>query len=495
MSQSAASTASSTDTAAPAGYSKSEAYRVLAVSVGAIFLTVMNSSMVHVALPSIMEAFQVPVAWAIWLQSAYLVPYAAVLPLLGRAGDLFGHRRVMIAGTIVFLVASAVCAFSPSFAILLIGRAVQALGSAALMPNGMAVITAVFPSRQRGQALGIWSAAGSAGVLAGPTVGGLLVNQVGWPGIFWVNLPFGALIALALWRGLPARIARTAEGGFDVIGAIAFGGGLASLLAGVTELRFSGLTLLTGSLLAGGLAILGFFIWWERCQPHPVIALALFRVRAFNFLVATDFLRALAMFSTSLILPMYFQTVLGWSPLVSGLLMIPYSLAMSFTSPMGGSLADRWGARPIASAGLVLLGTGMFIYSRLSTEPLYLLIFSGLFVCGIAQGLCQAPLTSSVMNVSPSDLFGSASGLFNMFRFVSGVIGTTAVGLILNAREEAGLAVGLAPQAARLDGMHLVFLLTTVTSLLALGALSRVGPLRRGAESRAAPTPQAQPAR
>ena len=492
MSQAAPSTAPES---APASYSAGEAYRILAITVGSIFLTVMNASMVHVALPSMMEFFQVPVAWAFWVQSAYLVPYAVVLPLFGRAGDLYGHRRVMVVGTLVFLAASAACAVSPNFALLLIGRAVQALGAAALMPNGMAVITAVFPKRQRGQALGIWSAAGSAGVLAGPTVGGLLVYQIGWSGIFWVNLPFGAIFAIALWRGLPAHIARTAQGGFDLIGALTFGAGLAALLAGITEWRFVGLTLLTGSLVAGGLAFLGFFIWWERTQEDPVIALALFRVRAFNFLVATDSLRALAMFSSSLILPLYFQSVLGWSPLVSGLLLIPYSLSMSFMSPLGGSLADRWGTRPVASIGVILLASAMFLYSQLGTEPLYAVIFAGLALAGIAQGLCQAPLTSSVMNVSPSDLYASASGLFNMFRFISGVIGTTGVGLILNAHEEAGVAIGLAPPIARLDGMHLVFLITVVTSLLALGALYRVGPLRRAAEAHAAPAPQPQPAR
>lgn len=460
-------------------YSAAQAKRILIVTVGAIFLTIMNASMVQVALPPMMDAFDVPIAWATWIQTAYLVPYAVVLPLLGRAGDLYGHRRVMVIGTVVFLVASLACALSPNFFLLLIGRAVQALGSAALMPNGMAVISNVFPREKRGQALGLWSAAGSAGVIAGPTVGGLLVTQIGWPGIFLVNLPFGIIIALAMWRGLPARIGRPGTGGFDLAGALIFGAGLTVALFGVTEWRFAGLTPLTGGALIGGVVLLASFLWWEVRQTHPVIALSLFRIRAFDLLVTTDSLRALAMFSSNLMLPLYFQHVLGWSALTSGLMLIPYSLTMIVLSPVGGILADRIGAKPVTGLGLILLGLAMVIYSNLALVPLYPLIFTSLILCGAAQGLCQSPLTSSVMNVSPSDRFASASGLFNMFRFISGVIGTTAVGLLLGLRTDAGLAAGLSEPAALLDGMHFVFLLTAVSTGLALAALFWVGPIRR----------------
>ncbi|HEX2173574.1 MAG TPA: MFS transporter [Dehalococcoidia bacterium] len=478
----------------PVSPSLADAYRVLAVSVCAVFLTVMNSSMVHVALPPIMESFQVPVAWATWLQSAYLVPYAIVLPLLGRAGDMYGHRRVMVIGTLVFLGASAACALTTNFPSLLAGRAVQAIGSAALVPNGLAVISAVFPDRQRGRALGVWSAAASIGVVAGPTIAGFLVDRIDWQGIFWVNLPFGAAIALALWRGLPARVGEPGEDTFDIAGALIFGTGLSALLVGITEMRFAGLAPLTVGLMAGGIGLLGLLIWWERRQRSPVICLPLFRIRAFNLLVTTDTLRALAMFSSSLMLPLYFQQVLGWSPLASGLALIPYSLAMLLMSPFGGGLADRYGARPVAGTGLALLAFSMFLYSRLDLDPAFQIMFAALIVCGVAQGLCQAPLTSSVMKVSPEDEYAAASGLFNMFRFISGVIGTTGAGLLISAREGNGLAAGLPVEAARLEGIRLVFLITIVTSLLALGTLYKIGPIRRQAESGAEPDLELAPA-
>ncbi len=408
---------------------------VLFTALVGTFLTVVNSSMVNIALPTLSREFNLPLDLLTWVVTGYMLPYAVLMPMFGRLGDVYGRRRLFVLGMIVFLAGGGGAGLTRSFVPLLIARVVQAVGAAAILPNGMALVNAVFPASQRGRTMGIWGGTAAFGAVIGPTVGGYLVEYASWRSIFAVNLPFGILGLLPAILVVQEVLGANREGRFDVLGAVTLTGGMFSLLLAVTWLRAYGIgSARVLGLLALGLVLAGWFYRTERRTAQPMVDLSLFANRRFVAATAGGFIQMFSIYAITLLMPVYLQQSRGYGTADTGLFLVAYSLAQALVSPLGGSLADRYGQRRPAMTGLAIATLSYLLLSRLSlTTPMaVLLLYLGLG--GLGMGIITSPLTSAVIEASPGDKVGVSSGLYNMIRFMGSVVSATVLSSLLQAR-------------------------------------------------------------
>ena len=440
-------------------------YRLLAILLTATMFSVMNSSMVNVALPTLMRDFHIGISVSVWLYTAYTLPYAVAMPLMGALGERIGPKDAFLYGVTGFLVGSLLCSAAWGFLSLAAFRVLQALGAAAVVPNAMVMITSAFPPNQRGQALGIWSAVAGVGAGIGPALGGFLTQYASWHAIFWVNGPFLLAVALIGRRAIrPLPVSEKARR-FDLPGALLLVIGLGALMLGLTTGQTNGWTALE-TIALFLVAVLGVaaFLVWEFRSAIALLPIALFRTRAYFAATATVFLQAMAMFGLLLLLPVYLQSVRGHTPTEAGLMILPMSAAMVISAPFGGRLSDRLGPRPPAVSGMLCVTIAMIAFSRLTLTSSYMALAIALVVAGVGIGFSISPLTSTAMNAATPAERGAASGFFNTLRFVGAVLGTTLLGVILSSRTTAALGSVHAPSAglrevlAQMQGFHDVFL-------------------------------------
>jgi len=460
---------------------------VLVTALIGTFLTVLNSSMVNIALPTLMEEFRLPLDVLTWIVTGYMLPYSVLMPIFGRLGDLYGRRYLFIAGMLVF-VAGALCAgFTRSFVPLLAFRVVQAVGAAAILPNGMSLVNSAFPASQRGRVMGIWGGTAAFGAVIGPTVGGYLVQYASWRSIFYVNIPV-ALIGLlpAVWI---VREVKGAAGDprFDLGGAITLTVSMFGLLLAVTQVRSYGLlSPRILSLLAVFLVFFLLFLRTEKRFPQPMVDLSLFTDRTFAAATLGGFIQMFSIYAVTLLMPVFLQKVRGYSTADTGLFLVAYSLTQALASPLGGWLADRFGKRPPAVVGLFISGVGFFLLSRLSYASAEWSIPLRLAVGGLGIGIITSPLTSGVIEASPPHKVGVSSGLYNMIRFGGSVASAAVLGSLLQTRtlwHAAALpAAGNSEMLAMQQAFGEVYLLVTVISLLGVLIVSRLRDERRSPE-------------
>jgi EmrB/QacA subfamily drug resistance transporter len=409
------------------------------VSVGT-FMTTLDASIVNIALPSMAHAFGTPVSGPIeWVVIGYLVVIAATLLSFARLADISGRERVWIGGLAVFTVGSALSGLAPTLVLLVAARALQGLGAALIFAPALALIVDAFPKSQRGQALGMNALIVSLGVTAGPTLGGLITESLGWRWIFFVNVPLG-LIGL-----LVAKRVFTFSGGagarrFDLRGAVAFGLGLAGLSLGLSFGSEWGWTspaiILT---LAVALVALGTAIVIERRRRDPLVDLGQLFSRRLGLPLASFLFSILALFAVSFLLPFYLEELRGLMPLAAGLLLTPYSVGLAVAAPISGRLADRGQARCLGPLGLGLAAAGLGLLALVDVSTPLLEIALWLAISGIGQGLFLSPNTSAVMSAVPADQSGTASGL---------IATTRVVGQALSVAIAGALFIGLGGAAA-----------------------------------------------
>jgi EmrB/QacA subfamily drug resistance transporter len=442
---------------------------VLAFMLGGSMLAVLNGNMISVTLPTVMADFQIDLAQLTWVLAAQTLTFSATMPIWGRLGDMHGAKRMFLLGLTIFTVGSILCAFSATYLQLILCRVVQSVGAAGLLPNSLAIINRTFPAHRRGRAMGFWSVGASVGQLLGPTLAGFLVLAFSWHAIFWVNVPVAIVVFCLVGLGVRALPVEPRKAGFDYLGAASFASGMLCLLVALTLLRVEGPGYpLIPFLAVAGVGLIVFFLRWELRHHAPVVDLSLFRNRVFSALILADAFRSFALFATVWLLPIFFQEVQGHTPLESGLLILPQSLALLIAAPSGGMLADRFGGRRVALIGLSLLTLSFGLLIGL--DPLTTVLYSSvsLALCGFAQGFAQSPLVSSMMNAAPPTKIGAVSGLFTMMRFTVGTIGTTSMGLLLQGLIDRNLAAGMDTTQATVSGMHVVF---ACTAAMALGSL------------------------
>jgi EmrB/QacA subfamily drug resistance transporter len=419
------------------------------------FMIMLDSTIVTVAIPAMLGGLHANLNEVVWVNSVYLLANTVPLLLTGRLGDRYGPKRVLVVGLVIFTGASLWSGLATSPGMLIAARAVQGLGAAAMTPQTLSFITRLFPPERRGLPISVWGAVAGVATITGPVVGGFLVENVGWQWIFLINLPIGvaslaiALVALPDWQ--PRRHLR-----FDVPGAVLCSLGLLALVFGVQNGQhyhwgpvFGPVTVLHLILL--GVLLLALFAWRQlwfrraRTDVEPLVPNGLFADGTFGS--ANLVHAALGFATTGMFLPLvlYLQTVLGLSALGSSALALPMAVIAGIVAMVVGAVWTRVGARTLIITGLLMLaaGTGFLAWlAEPETEPVALI--PGLVVAGVGIGCVYAPLTAAATARLSGELIGSASGVFNTSRQVGGVLGSAAVGMLL----QVGVAFAV-PDAAR----------------------------------------------
>jgi EmrB/QacA subfamily drug resistance transporter len=463
----------------------------LAITAIAFVMVTLDALVVVTALPAIHRELGADLAQLEWTVNAFSLTFAAFIITAAALGDRFGRRRVFVIGLAVFTIASAACALAPTAGALVAARAVQGIGAAMIMPLSLTLLVAAFPPERRGAVIGLWGALGGLGVAGGPLVGGAVTQGLDWHWIFWINVPIG-IVAIALSqlrllesRGPATRLDPVAVG---LVGAGATGVVWGLIRAG--EIGWGAAEALAG--VAAGAALLVAFVGWEARASEPMLPLRLFGSRAFFAAIVTSFLLTGSLFAGAFLGSQFFQLGLGYSPLETGLRILPWTATPLFISPIGGVLSDRIGRRPVLVIGLALQAAGfLWLASVASTATAYLLMIVPLLVAGVGISLAlPAAATAVVSAVSPGDV-GKASGVNGtMQRFGS----SFAVALAAAVFAANGT---LASPAAFVAGFRPA--LIVVAGLALLGALTAVGVdgPRRVASARPAidgPTPAASTA-
>ncbi|MDH2428409.1 DHA2 family efflux MFS transporter permease subunit [Sphaerisporangium sp. TRM90804] len=403
------------------------------------FLILLDSTIVNIAAPDMMTTLDAGIDEVLWVLNGYLLAFASLLILFGRLGDVFGPRAVFVAGLGVFTVASALCGLSQTPELLIAARVLQGVGAAALLPQAITLISAIFPAERRGAAFGIFAAVAGVASVSGPTLGGLLVTHLGWQSIFWLNVPVALAGAALAFRFVPALRPR-APHRFDVPGVLLATGALSALVYALVEGQRHGWGTVAGPVTIPGIfvtaVVLGvLFVLWERRHPEPLLPLALFRNRNYTIATLITLIVSFALYGLMLVLVIETQTVLGMSPLMSGVAGLPLTVALSALAPVAGRLADRIGGRIPLVAGLTLYGAGLlavaFVPTTSSTALTYV---APLLVVGVGLGLAFAPATTEAMrDIVPAQV-GAASGVLNTARQVGAALGAAVIGAVLQNR-------------------------------------------------------------
>jgi MFS family permease len=391
--------------------------------------------MFGVALPFIRDSFAAQADMTAWLVTAYTLPFVMFMPLYGRLGDGLGKRRLFTIGIAAFLVGTVVCLMADSIAMLIVGRAIQGFGTAGVNPLCIAIISELFPDKERGRALGTWSSTGPAISMLGPFLAGFLIDRWGWPAIFWPGI-LAACIAMFVVRGWVPRLAPKPQPGFllhfDWLGMFLLSGAILSLvsylssrtLTGVEPLQDWRLALLTVLFLAG-------FLGWERRYSRPLVPLHLFFANNFGRASLAAGVRMFLMSSEGFLIPLYVTDVHGLSAAGVGFMLTIHAGSLLVTVRFGGQMADAWSRRWPILFGFVIQTSIMGYFAFLPMDVPIWSVAAGLALHGMGAGLSLAVLHRLAMDEVPGELAGSAAGLYSMARFFGSIIGATLGGVVL----------------------------------------------------------------
>jgi EmrB/QacA subfamily drug resistance transporter len=402
----------------------------LAATILGSLMAFIDGTVVNVALPVLQSDLHATITDAQWIVNAYLLVLSALILTGGSLGDRLGLIRVFAAGVLVFTAASICCGLAPSASLLILARGVQGLGAALLVPGSLAIIAAVFPRSERGWAIGIWSAFSAIAAIAGPLLGGVLVQMISWRAVFFINVPIAAVVLWILMRHMPA-IPGSAGGPIDWPGAMC----VALSLGAITWTLIEAPSRRGPPLIAAAIAGAAFavaFVFIESRAAQPLVPLQLFRSRAFSAANALTLLLYAALGGAMFLLPFEWIQIRHYTAAQAGAAFLPVVCTMSVLSPLSGKLADRIGSRPLLMAGPVIAGIAFAMLAFLADAHSYWKAFApALFVLGVGMGFTVAPLTTTVMTSIDDDRHaGAASGVNNAVARVAGLLATAIFGAI-----------------------------------------------------------------
>jgi EmrB/QacA subfamily drug resistance transporter len=399
------------------------------------FMILVDSTIVAVANPSIMDGLQITdYDTVIWVTSAYLLAYAVPLLLAGRLGDRFGPKNLYIAGLAVFTVSSLWCGLAGSIEMLIAARVVQGLGAALLTPQTLSTITRIFPPERRGVAMSLWGATAGVATLVGPLAGGVLVGRLGWEWIFFVNVPIGVVgLALAVWL-IPTL--PTVKHKFDVIGVAFSGIGMFLVVFGLQEGQAHHWAAWIWAVIVAGIGFFTAFVYWQSInRDEPLIPLQMFADRDFS--LSNLGVAVIGFVVTAMMLPVMFyaQVVCGLSPTRSALLIAPMAVASGVLAPFVGRLTDRVHPRPILGFGFSVLAIALTWLSMdmTPTTPIWRLVVP-LTAMGVGMAFIWAPLAATATRNLPAHLAGAGSGVYNATRQVGSVLGSAGMAAFMASR-------------------------------------------------------------
>ena len=398
-------------------------------------LSFVEGSVLNVALPAIRSSYGAGAQDVQWVVNAYLLPLSALLLLGGALGDHFGRRRLLVTGTVIFAATSLVCALAPSLPVLLAARAAQGVGAALLLPNSLALLNAAFQGERRGRAVGIWAASGAAMAAVAPLIGGWLVDSVGWPAIFYINIPL-ALGAIALALRFVTESREAGAGRTDYAGALLATAGLGGLTYALT--LWSATRHFTGPALAAlgiGVGTLVGFLWNERRRRSTaMMPLQLFANRCFSGLNLLTFLLYGAFSAAMLLVPYVLISSGGYSPVQAGLAMLPLPVLMTSLSPTMGGLAARIGPRLPLLIGPAIVAVGLVLARLVTPDGSYWTgPFPMILIMALGMTIAVAPLTSSVLGSVEEEHVAMASGFNSAVARIGGLIATALLGAVLSS--------------------------------------------------------------
>ena len=415
-------------------------WRVLIVVCVAIFMLLLDITVVNVALPDIEKELNTSFTELQWVVDAYALLLATTMLNAGTLGDLLGRKKVFVTGVGVFTLGSALCGAATSPLFLILSRGLQGIGGAIMFAVSLAIISQEFHGRERGTAFGIWGATVGAAVAIGPLVGGALTTWLGWRWIFFVNLPIGVAAVAGGIREL--HESRDEEhGGFDLPGLLTLTGGLFALVLGLlrgSDWGWSGGRVV--GLFAAAAVLLVLFWLVEVRQESPMFDFSLFRVPTFTGAQIAAFAISAGMFSQFLYLTLYLQNVLGYSPIATGVRFLPLSVLSFFVAPVAGRLSARMPVRVLLGVGLALTGVALLLMWGITAGSGWTTLLAGFLVGGVGVGMVNAPLASTAVSVVEPRRAGMASGINNTFRQVGIATGIAALGAIFQNRIHAEIA-------------------------------------------------------
>jgi EmrB/QacA subfamily drug resistance transporter len=425
---------------------------LLLLSLG-FFMILLDTTIVNIAVPSILSDLNTSLDQILWVLNAYILVYAVLLITAGRLGDLYGPKNLFLAGLVVFTLASIACGAAQDVNQLIAFRVVQGIGGALLTPQTLTLITSIFEPARRGAAFGIWGGVAGIAAITGPVLGGVLVTYVNWRWIFYVNVPIGIFTLLAAMLVIP-DIRAGRRHGLDPLGVLLATSGLFLITFGLIEGQkyswgtINGLISIPLLLVAGVVLLVVFFVW-ETFQAEPLIPLSLFRDRNFSVMNFTTAAVAFGMLGLFLPVTIFLQSVLGFSAVKAGLTFLPMTLVSMPIAPFAGRLADRIGGKYILLFGLSLFALGFGLIDLVASINADWYSFTlPAMVAGVGLGCTFAPMiTVAMRNIQPQ-MAGAASGVFNTTRQLGGVLGSAVIGAVLQNR----LATALHDQAVARSG-------------------------------------------
>jgi EmrB/QacA subfamily drug resistance transporter len=384
---------------------------VLGLTSIAYFMVVLDSLVVVTALPRMQQALHADLAALQWTVNSYGIAFAAGIITAAALGDRFGRRRVFTLGLALFTLSSAACALAPNAAALIVARTVQGLGAAVVLPLSLTILTTAFPAQRRGLIVGIYGGLAGLAVAAGPLVGGAVTESLDWHWIFWLNVPIGLLATTLGTRFLPESHGTPQR--LDLSGVALVTGGVVALvwsLVRATDVGWSS-PQTAGTLLAG-CALLLAFVWWQRRAHAPLVPMGLFGSRAFAFGTVTTFLMSGATFAAAFLITQEFQFARGYSPISTGLRLLPFFATPMLISPFAGAISDRIGRRPIMVIGLALQALGFaWVAARDSLDTSWVELVIALLVAGVGISMALPTVPTAVLNAVPTTQLGKASGV------------------------------------------------------------------------------------
>jgi EmrB/QacA subfamily drug resistance transporter len=436
------------------------------------FMVVLDLASVNVALPSLQAELGFSQENVQWVVSSYALVFGGFLLLGGRAADLLGRRRLFLAGIVVFALASLAAGLAWSGASLVAARSLQGLGAAIITPAALSILSTTFPEgRDRNVAIGVWGAVGGFGAAAGLLLGGVLTDTVGWEWIFFVNVPVGAVV-LGVAPRLLAESRDAGARSFDVVGALLVTAGLSSFVYAVTQAEQAGwLAARTAGFFAAALSLLAGFVAWERRHPEPLVRLGLLRTKRLAGANAVGLILNVTTMSTFLILTLYLQQVLGFSPLRTGFAFLAIAGTAIVWSTVAAQLVTRVGVRPVLVAGLSALAAGLVYLSRIPADGAYLTdLLPGFLLMALGIGLSFVPTSVAALGgVEPHEA-GLASGLINTSQQIGGALGIAVVSSVASARTADAAAAGAGRSDALVAGFQGALLLSVTVALVGIAA-------------------------
>jgi EmrB/QacA subfamily drug resistance transporter len=451
-------------------------WTLVAVAIG-LFMIMLDNTVVNVALPSIRKDLGISISELEWVVNAYALTFGVLLLTGGKLADMIGRRKIFIAGLVIFTGASLWCGLAGGASSLIAARTVQGVGAALMNPATLSIITATFPPRQRGTAIGIWAGVSALALAIGPIVGGLLTEKINWSWIFFINIPVGVLGVLAAGVFIDETKDTSHEQRLDLPGLLTSGIGLFALTYGLIETNdHSWTSTRVLSLFAVAVVALAAFVLLELHQRLPMLDLSLFRDPTFAGANAAMLLVGLAMFGIFFYNSLFLQNILGYGAIKTGATFLPMTVLIILVAPIAGRFTDRVGARWLMGAGMSLLAVALVLFGTLDANSSFWAILPGLLVGGVGMAITMAPTTAAAMGSVPVDKAGVGSAVINSMRQVGGSLGIAIMGALV------ATAVSVAPGDRRyptefVTGYHRA--VHVGAALVLLGALISVATVRK----------------